>query len=51
MDAQAAAGLVVRSGQPVAEEEVPGLYHASVEGRHGPSPGLMAVRTTGGQVL
>ena len=51
MDAQAAAGLAVRSGQPAAEEEVPGLFHAAAEGRHGPSPGLMAVRTAGGQVL
>ena len=51
MDAQAAAGLAVRSGQPAAEEEVPGLFHAAAEGRHGPSPGLMAVRTAAGQVL
>ena len=51
LDAQAAAGLAVRSGQPAADEEVPGLFHAAMEGRHGPSPGLMAVRTAGGQVL
>ena len=50
MDAQAAAGLAVHSGQPAADEEVPGLFHAAMEGRHD-SPGLMAVRTADGQVL
>ena len=50
MDAQAAAGLAVRSGQPAADGEVPGLFHAAMEGRHD-SPGLMAVRTADSQVL
>ena len=50
-DAVAAAGLAVRSGQPAADEEVPGLFHAAMEGRHGPSPGLTAIKTTDGQIL
>lgn len=50
-DAVVAAGLAVRSGQPVAAEEVPGLYHSAVEGRHGPTPGLTAVKAADGQIL
>ena len=51
VDAQAAVGLAVRSGQPAAEEKVPGLFHASVEGGHVLSSSLMAVCTTRSQVL
>ena len=51
IDAKVAAGLAVRSGQPAAEGEVPGLFHAAMEGRHGPSPGLLAVKTAAGNVV
>ncbi len=51
LDTIAAAGLAVRSGQPTADEEVPGLFHTAMEGRHGPTPGLTAVKTAGGQIL
>ncbi len=44
IDAKAAAGLAVRSGQPTVEGEIPGLFHAAMEGRHGPFP-----RSTGRQ--
>ena len=51
LDALVAAGLAVRSGQPAADEEVPGLFHAAMEGRHGPSPGLTTIKTADGRIL
>ena len=50
-DARQAAGMAIRTGQPVAEGETPSLFQAAMEGRHGPSPGLTAIRTADGQVL
>ena len=43
--------MAVRTGQPVAEGEAPSLFQAAMEGRHGPSPGLTAIRTADGQIL
>ena len=43
--------MAIRSGQPAAEGEVPSLFHAAMEGRHGASPGLTAIRTADGQIL
>jgi len=51
MDLEAAGGLVVRSGQAAAAGEMPGLFHAAMEGRHGGSPGLHSVKTPAGAIL
>ena len=51
LDAAAAAGLAVRTHTPLADDELPDVFHAQVEARHGPSTGLCAVRTEDGTVL
>ena len=51
MDLEAAGGLAVRSGQPAVVDEMPGLFHAAMEGRHGSSPGLRSVKTANGDIL
>ncbi len=50
-DKEAAAGAAIRTRQPVADGEVPGLFHTAMEGRHGPSPGLLAVKTADKRIV
>jgi exonuclease III len=50
LDRAAAAGIAVRSGQPLLEGELPGIFHYAAEGRHGSSPGVTAVADTDGVV-
>ncbi len=44
-------GLVVRTRIPLADDEMPDIFHLAAEGRHGPSPGLCSVKTAAGTVL
>ena len=48
MDQHLAEGAAVRTGHPVAAEEAPSIFHASMEGR---SNGLAAIKTREGRIL
>ncbi len=40
-----AAGLSVRTHLSLADNKLPDIFHIGAEGRHGPSPGLLSVKT------
>ena len=44
-------GLAIRTRIPLADDEMPDIFHLAAEGRHGPSPGLSSVKTADGEVL
>jgi hypothetical protein len=46
-----AAGLAVRTRIPLADDELPDIFHLAAEGRHGPSPGLCSIKTAAGDIL
>jgi len=46
-----AAGLAIRTHIPLADDELPDIYHLAAEGRHGSSPGLQTIKTADGTVL
>jgi hypothetical protein len=46
-----AAGLAIRTHIPLADDELPDIYHLAAEGRHGSSPGLHTIKTADGTVL
>ena len=46
-----AAGLSVRTHLSLADNELPDIFHIAAEGRHGPSPGLLSVKTEDGVTL
>ena len=35
----------------LADNELPDIFHIAAEGRHGPSPGLLSVKTEDGVIL
>jgi hypothetical protein len=51
MDAEAAAGVAVRTHLPLVDQERPGAAHAAEEGRFGPSPGLRSIRAADGSII
>ena len=51
MDAEAAAGVAIRTHLPLVDQERPGAAHAAEEGRFGPSPGLRSLRAADGTLL
>ncbi len=46
-----AAGPAIRTHIPLADDELPDIYHLAAEGRHGSSPGLRTIKTADGTVL
>ena len=46
-----ASGIAVRTRVPLADDELPDIFHLAAEGRHGPSPGLRSVKTATGTIL
>jgi hypothetical protein len=46
-----AAGLAIRTHVPLADDELPDIYHLAAEGRHGSTPGLRTIKTADGTVL
>jgi hypothetical protein len=40
-----ATGIAVRTHIPLADGELPDIFHLAAEGRHGPSPGLCSIKT------
>ncbi len=46
-----ASGIAVRTRIPLADDELPDIFHMAAEGRHGPSPGLRSVKTATGTIL
>jgi hypothetical protein len=46
-----ATGIAVRTHIPLADGELPDIFHLAAEGRHGPSPGLCSIKTATGDIL
>jgi hypothetical protein len=44
-------GIAVRTCIPLADDELPDIFHKAADGRHGLSPGLCSVKTAAGDIL